>query len=118
MKGRPPIKDLEKYRSNVTLVMCLQLMVVRIVEARDNLEAMAPDAKNLCDESRPLQEMQSKNWFKTLTQRMMQSFKKGMGTQCVEIGDRDERCRRWVGQRSEERKEMVDHGWCFPDSAW
>ena len=43
----------------------------------------------------------------------IKSFKRGMGTKCVDIGDRDERARRWLRQRSEEGREMVDHRWSF-----
>ena len=38
-------------------------MAVRIVEARANLEAMTPEAKNPTEESGPVQEMQSKSLF-------------------------------------------------------
>ena len=97
VEGRPPIKDLDEYRSRVRLVSSFQRMAVRIVEARDPLESIAPEAK----------ETQSRSWFKTLTQRVrcdgkIKSVKRGTSTHQVETGDRDELARGRLQQRSEE----------------
>ena len=69
--GAPSRLALTRFQDNAKLVVAVQRMAVRLVDARDHLEEIAPEARNSNMEAGAVQDLQSKQWYRPMLRHQM-----------------------------------------------
>ena len=70
--GAPALLALTRFQDDAKLVAVVQRMAVRLVDARDHLEQIAPEVCNSNMEAGEVQDMQSKQWYRPMLRHQTQ----------------------------------------------